>query len=235
MRILLASYELTMALLALLAVGFASAELMEPGSLVAHGFFVWAERLILFIFALDYILRWSRAPDRGAFMRNNIPDLIAILPLGSVSRGFRLVRGLAFGFVFFRRAGSFWRTNGLIYVLYLTVVTVVLGAIGVYAVEYGHTITCFADALWWSFVTITTVGYGDITPITPVGRLIAAFVMMVGICFLGMLTGTITTYFLRGRRPRDLPGQGEVDLSCLSAEEVKQVANFAEFLRQKKP
>ena len=50
--------------------------------------------------------------------------------------------------------------------------------------------------MWWSIVTITTVGYGDISPVTTYGRILAAFLMIAGIGFLGMLTGTISTYFV---------------------------------------
>jgi voltage-gated potassium channel len=53
----------------------------------------------------------------------------------------------------------------------------------------------FGDALWWSIVTTTTVGYGDISPATPIGRIIAIILMIFGIGMIGMLTGTITTYF----------------------------------------
>ena len=70
--------------------------------------------------------------------------------------------------------------------------TVFIGAFGISITE-GKT---FADSLWWSFVTATTVGYGDISPSTNIGRIIAAILMLVGIGFVGMLTGTIATYFL---------------------------------------
>ena len=53
----------------------------------------------------------------------------------------------------------------------------------------------FSDALWWSFVTCTTVGYGDLSPETTIGRVTAVILMMFGIGFLGMLTGSITTFF----------------------------------------
>lgn len=54
----------------------------------------------------------------------------------------------------------------------------------------------YGNALWWSFVTITTVGYGDISPSTTFGRILASILMLVGIGFLSMLTGTISTFFL---------------------------------------
>ncbi len=53
----------------------------------------------------------------------------------------------------------------------------------------------FPDALWWSIVTCTTVGYGDISPATSIGRVVAVILMIFGIGLIGMLTGAITTYF----------------------------------------
>ena len=52
-----------------------------------------------------------------------------------------------------------------------------------------------SDGIWWSFVTATTVGYGDISPATPFGRSIAAILMLVGIGLIGSLTSTITALF----------------------------------------
>lgn len=62
--------------------------------------------------------------------------------------------------------------------------------------------------LWWAVQTVTTVGYGDITPTHPVGRLIAALVMVSGIGFLTVVTATITAVFVEGARHRlrDRPG-----------------------------
>ena len=51
------------------------------------------------------------------------------------------------------------------------------------------------DALWWAFVTSTTVGYGDISPSTGAGRIVAVILMLMGIGLVSMLTGTIATYF----------------------------------------
>ncbi|MEZ4526392.1 MAG: ion channel [Desulfobacterales bacterium] len=57
----------------------------------------------------------------------------------------------------------------------------------------------FSDALWWSVVTLTTVGYGDIYPVTAGGRLVAAAVMILGIGFLGVLTAGIASIFIENR------------------------------------
>ena len=55
----------------------------------------------------------------------------------------------------------------------------------------------FQDALWWSFVTATTVGYGDLSPASGAGRIIACVLMVVGIGLIGSLTSTITSFFLK--------------------------------------
>ena len=54
------------------------------------------------------------------------------------------------------------------------------------------------DAFWWSFVTTTTVGYGDIAPQSFGGRIVAVFLMLIGIGFLSTLTSTISTFFING-------------------------------------
>lgn len=60
------------------------------------------------------------------------------------------------------------------------------------------TIRTWSDAFWWATVTATTVGYGDISPETSAGRLVAVLLMLVGIGTIGMLTASIATYFLSG-------------------------------------
>ena len=75
--------------------------------------------------------------------------------------------------------------------------------------EYQH----FGDALWYTLQTITTVGYGDVTPVEPIGRLVGALIMMLGIAFLSILTATITSSFIEARQAarRVIDDQSERD------------------------
>lgn len=58
------------------------------------------------------------------------------------------------------------------------------------------TITTFPRALWWTFVTITTVGYGDYTPVTATGRIIAFVLMLAGIALIGVVTATLASWIV---------------------------------------
>jgi voltage-gated potassium channel len=83
------------------------------------------------------------------------------------------------------RVNKFLQANiGVIIPVILTGLVIVLGGFAVYLAEHKHTganITNLGDALWWSVITITTVGYGDYTPISPLGRIIGVIVMFSGI------------------------------------------------------
>ena len=61
--------------------------------------------------------------------------------------------------------------------------------------EYEH----LTEAFWYTLQTITTVGYGDVTPVEPIGRLVGAVIMLLGIAFLSILTATITSSFIDAR------------------------------------
>lgn len=92
------------------------------------------------------------------------------------------------------------------------------------------------DALWWSFVTVTTVGYGDISPVSSFGRVIAGLLMAFGIGFIGMLTGTIATFFIKKTeyQTNDETNKNDLDISGLNDDDIKQVHMFIDFLRSKK-
>jgi voltage-gated potassium channel len=82
---------------------------------------------------------------------------------------------------------------------------VILGGLAIMLVE--TEIETFADGIWWSLVTATTVGYGDISPKTGLGRIVAAILMVLGVTAFGMVTATMATYFMR--RPRSANPQVE--------------------------
>ena len=187
---------------------------LDYSSLINLSAMPWemVDHVIWGIFTIDYVTRFAISKEKKRFFKENIFDLIAILPFNEVlsifrvSRIFRIARlarltrltkGLrlfrAFGFlgVLKRRLDKFLHTNGFIYVLYSAGALILASSI---AMSYLENKT-FGDALWWSIVTTTTVGYGDISPATPAGRIIAVILMLFGIGLIGMLTGTITTYF----------------------------------------
>lgn len=244
-------YESAMALLALIAVSISFMDLTGRISITSSSLFYAIDLTILGVFALDYIVRIIHAKDKKKFFLNNIFDLLAIIPFSSLFRAFRLARLLRFTrfirllrmasiLVLFRRllsrADGFIKTNGLIYVLYITFVTMILGSIGIYYFELGKTVDSFGDALWWSFVTSTTVGYGDISPITAPGRIIAAILMLTGIGFIGMLTGTIATFFINMKKStlQCYAETGSIDLSDFSKDEYNEVIQFIEFVKSKR-
>jgi chorismate synthase len=70
----------------------------------------------------------------------------------------------------------------------------------------------FGDALWWSIVTCTTVGYGDYFPTSSIGRIFAVLLMLFGITLIGMLTGSITTYFTKQNTKISIKGRHD---SCI--------------------
>ena len=85
--------------------------------------------------------------------------------------------------------------NTILSALILTLSVIILGAIAEYLAEYnypGANISNLGDALWWSATTMTTVGYGDYTPITPLGRIVAVIVMFAGIGIVVTLVGIIS-------------------------------------------
>lgn len=94
------------------------------------------------------------------------------------------------------------------------------------------------DGIWWAFVTATTVGYGDISPHTLYGRIIAMFLMIVGIGLLGTMTSTITSYFLKVNRKSvrgetlDLVRERLDDFDSLSEEDVEEICKILKSLKQ---
>jgi voltage-gated potassium channel len=156
------------------------------------------------VFALDFLVRLYVAHERRRFLREHWVDLVALLPLSFFLRGFTWYRALR-GFIMLRRYSEFFHgvflRHGFAYVVAVTFGLVVAGAYAIHRVE--PDIGSFGDALWWSFVTTTTVGYGDIAPKTAAGRGVAVVLMLFGIGFIGLFTGTVATFFVeRGTQRR---------------------------------
>ncbi len=215
--------------------------------------------LAIVLFNIDYWGGLILCDDKKAYIKRNFFDLFTLIPINQafmLLRGFKLLNLLRVMQIV-RIVGSilsikdemlrFIKLNGFIYVLIFTATTIGIGSIAIYSVEKGATLETFYDALWWTIVTTTTVGYGDISPATGMGRIIAVILMFVGIGFIGAFTGSITSFFTEKIRANetleklssdklldktlsDLDGK-DIDLSELTDEEYKQVISFIKFLK----
>src|SRR6188472_555721 len=138
---------------------------------------VWA------CFAVDYVARLLLSVGKARFVRSHKLDLVMVLlPMLRLLRIFLLLRRSLASVSTEKIAGS---------IVSLVVAAVFVSAFFMWRVEYsapGATITTFRYALWWAIVTTTTVGYGDYTPVTAAGRIIATAVMIVGVGLIGTVS-----------------------------------------------
>lgn len=149
------------------------------------------------VFAVDYVMRLALARPRGRWFVRNIPLLLmVVLPFFRPLYLLRLITVLR---VLRKATGAAFRGRVAIYVSVSAMIIVMIGALGVLDAEQnapGALITSFPDAVWWALVTITTVGYGDLYPVTLLGRTIAVGMMIAGIALVGSVTATFASWFL---------------------------------------
>ncbi len=169
---------------------------------------VWLDRAIWFLFVIDYSVRLTKAEHKWQYIKKHPFELIAIIPLDAIFRAarfvhiFRIIRLVGIGSRYFKPVYMLLKTSGLDKLLAVTAILLFIIRIPVIMIE--PDINTFPDALWWAIVTTTTVGYGDISPITPIGRALAVVLMLVGIGIIGTFTSAITNYLNKeGEVPRD--------------------------------
>jgi voltage-gated potassium channel len=150
------------------------------------------------IFALDYAANLWLAPDRRRWFLFNLHELLIVaLPFFRPLRLLRLVTLLS---VLHRTIGETLRGRVVTYVAGSAALLVFVGALAVLDVEQSAPdakILTFGDAVWWAITTITTVGYGDMYPVTPIGRMVAGALMMSGIAVLGVVTASIASWLVQ--------------------------------------
>jgi len=149
------------------------------------------------MFVVDYLVRLLLAKRRAKWFRGHLLDLaIVAIPMLRALRLLRVLTAMTFGK---QTAGTVLRSRIAIYGAGATLLVIYLTSLAVLDVERrapGSNITNFGDALWWAFVTATTVGYGDYYPITPVGRIWAVGLMAGGIAIVGTVTATVSSWVI---------------------------------------
>lgn len=194
------AWELGMAALAVafVIVGFLGD---EPGAPPAYALL---DTVLTVIFVAEFASRFLAAYDRARYMRGHWVDLIALVPVARglrvarLLRLLRLVRAFAGLFRFLSAVERMAAHRGLAWLFVAWLAVMVISSAGLYIAENGvnAAITSPLDALWWGIVTLSTVGYGDVYPVTPEGRLAASVLMLLGIGLFSAITATITSYML---------------------------------------
>jgi voltage-gated potassium channel len=174
----------------------------------ARLFFLWSERIIGTLFTVEYFARWTRAKDRRHYPLRGMAlvDLVAVLPfwlelvIGSHALGpFRLLRVVRlakysrYNDTLIALGRSLYHVRRQLYALAeVIIMVVVFGAVIMHAVEaqtQPKTFGTVGNSMWWTFVTLTTVGYGDAYPVTNLGKTAAAAIMVVGLGVVGTFLG----------------------------------------------
>ncbi|WP_040312733.1 potassium channel family protein [Gleimia coleocanis] len=190
-----AKTQTVMAVLAVLFLTLYAYEVLaQPNAVVVNrletGIFV-----IWLVFLADYLIRLFLAKNRFQWIKANLIDLASVaLP---VLRPLRLIRLVTLLSVLQRTTGEKLRDRIISYTLFSTILLVFVSSLAILEAERpaaGANITSFSDALWWSVVTITTVGYGDYTPVTQTGRVITLGLMLGGMALIGIITATLASW-----------------------------------------
>lgn len=154
--------------------------------------------LVWVLYGIDYAVSLYLAPNRWSWFKSNLILLITmILPM---FQPLRLLRFVPMLHMFNRSAGTASRGRITLYAVAVVSMLIYVGALAEYSVEHkapGATITSFPLSIWWAFVTVTTVGYGDVYPVTTLGRFIAIILMITGIAVIGIVSAMISS----GDRP----------------------------------
>ena len=150
------------------------------------------------IFAADYVVRLALAPNRWRWFYRHLLDLaIVLLPLLRPLRLLRLVILIA---ALQKALGSAIRGRVVVYTVSAAVLLVFVASLAVLDAERhspNADIQTYGQALWWSMTTITTVGYGDLYPVTVEGRIIAVLLMIGGISLVGFITATLASWIVQ--------------------------------------
>ena len=143
--------------------------------------------------------------DVGIVVISVIPYFLPLRALRSVRalRVLRAARVVAYSARFWHAAMRLWGSlTGRVLVVLIPAI-VAAGSAGVWLVERDSngSIDHYGDAAWWAITTVTTVGYGDIAPVTIEGRVIAAVLMVTGIAAFGLVTANVATAMTARREP----------------------------------
>jgi voltage-gated potassium channel len=206
------TYEFFMLAMAFLSILNLPLSFLFPFRSQSWYLIAFVDAALTLVFMIDFIYRLRTAPTkRGYFVEDKgYLDLLSCVPGLRIFRLFRIVRAVRI----VRRLGGprvllelrQELASGALYLVVFVGITVLefVGLLELWFEEDapGANITTAGDALWWGYVTATTVGYGDQFPVTTGGRIAGLVMLTVGVALFATFSGFLATTFLSPRKPR---------------------------------
>ncbi|MGO2132459.1 MAG: ion transporter [Halomonas sp.] len=203
----LSAFQLMILVLSFYVIGALAVDVFFDLSAEMSQLLQYIDLVVCFFFFLDFAIRFRAARNKWRFMRWGWIDLLASIPAGMLFAG-RLVRMVQVIRVLraIKSMNMIWRilfrnrAEGLFAsVATATLLLVAFGSMTMLLVESPNpesSIDTAEEALWWAFVTVTTVGYGDYYPITTLGRVVAVALMIAGVGLFGSFAAYISSLFI---------------------------------------
>ena len=220
--------------------------------------------LIVLYLGVDLVRRARASGNLANYVRRRWYEVVALVPMcalylletqtivGAVLRGFRLTRLLRLLLVTARTRKTLIHflevvsVSRLIYLLLVSAIVVFTGTISAYLLEVGvegSKIRDIGDAFWWALATVTTVGYGDVVPVTVAGRVVGSVLMVTGIAILGVFISSLGSALLLERAAQKSSSdelkeilKKKIDmLENLSEEELNQLVGLIKVLHGTSP
>lgn len=201
-------FQIFMVVLSIYVLGSLCFESMFTVSEEMGGLLEQIDSFICLIFLGDFFYRFYRSPSKIKFLRWGWIDFISSIPTFHLFRGgtafrviriIRILRTFRSGKILFNYLLRNRSRNTFVTVAAFSCMLAMVGSMCILKLEEGNpnsNIKSPSDALWWSVVTITTVGYGDRYPVSDGGRIVAAVLMIAGVGLFGTFTGFIASMFV---------------------------------------
>jgi voltage-gated potassium channel len=186
-----------------------------------------ADWIVWSLFGLETSVLSTLVADRGTYLRHNWMNLVIILgglpliwnitPLAGMLRSLRLLLLLSLFLRFSSTVRAMLRHNSIGVALGAAAAVIMLSGLVMATIE--PTVENPWDGIWWAWVTVTTVGYGDIVPQTPAGKLFGSLLILLGVALFALMTASFSSFFI-GRDVSKVERGIERDVSKLEQEDV---------------
>lgn len=216
-------FDITLTILIFVNIILLMLESVESIATKYSALFLWMDYFFMVVFSIEYLLRLYcvRIPKKYAGSFYGVIDLLAILPsymeffypqwhVFMIIRSFRLLRIFRIlkmveflhesRMIMFALIRNFRKI--MVFLFFVVLLTIFLGTL-MYVVEFDHNsgFSSIPQSIYWATVTITTVGYGDVAPVTALGKVISSFIMILGYAIIAVPTAILSAFAINeGKR-----------------------------------